>query len=395
MSIIREVGLYRFLALIAAALALLAACGGRSTTPPDPLAILAEADSCTMAVSRVEYAFRAYGTGDFASMPEFTGTVRMVKETGTTPPRLYVHFDTDTLSSGEVLPDLTISTDGTTVWALDGSAKVFATGLISEGASDLLQPAYTAAMMEYAITGPFQAELSGDSIAYEGRDTVAGVPCDVIYVEYAGGQGSARWSFGVTDRLPHEVERSGLNGAQGTQVLQITSLVPNATFDDASFLLSAPDTSYATEVYRTILEPGTEAPQWTLNTPDGTPLALSSLRGRVVVLDFWATWCQPCAQAMPGMQELSTMYPQDSVRVVGIDVWEQEGSDPAAFAAEKGITYTIVVQGDSVASQYGVDAIPTFYVIDREGRIAWGGRGSDQQTEAALRAAVHAAVDAR
>jgi cytochrome c biogenesis protein CcmG, thiol:disulfide interchange protein DsbE len=388
--------LSRISVLSAAALALCAACGaGRPGPAPDPLQILAAADSSTMAVERVEYSFRIYGTGDFESIPEFSGTARLVKETGSTPPMMWVHFTPATLETGEALPDLTLSTDGITVWALDRSAMWFATGLISEGGSDLLQPAYPASMMEFAIESPFQAEIAGDSVVWEGIDSVAGVPCDVVYVVYEGGQGAARWYFGTEDRLPHKVERSGLGGAQGTQILELASITPNAAFDNASFVLSAPDSTYSVETYRTILDTGSPAPSWTLSTPDGRSISLESLRGKVVVLDFWATWCGPCAQAMPGMQSLYQEFAPDSLEVIGVNVWEEAGSDPAAFAAEKGITYTIVVNGDSTAAEYGVDAIPTFYVIDRQGRVAWGGRGFDAETEQALRAAVEAAIGAR
>jgi thiol-disulfide isomerase/thioredoxin len=347
-----------------------------------------------MAVSRVEYDFRAFGTGDFATAPVFTGTVRLIKESDTTPYRMWVHFNADTLETGEFLPDLTLSTDGVTAWSLDLAQKSFMTGLLSAGGGDLLQASSFAAMAEYAIPDPFLAEIEADSVAYEGVDTVAGVPCDVVYVIYQGGAADARWWFGQEDRLPRKVERGGIGAAQGTQVIELTRLVPEAAFDEASFVLSPPDSSFTVSTYSAILQAGVPAPEWTLYTPDGQTLSLGSLLGKVVVLDFWATWCDPCARAMPGMQSLYQEFSAESLQVVGVNVWEDEGSDPAGFAASNGITYPIVVGGDSVATEYLVTAIPTFYVIDRQGLVVWAGRGFDPQTELDLRAAVETALGA-
>ncbi len=369
--------------------AIVIACGEPAPvqdTAAGPASILAAADSCAQAVQQVEYRFEVYGSGDFSSMPAFSGTARLVRETSETPAAMWVRFDPDTLETGEQMPDLTISTDGVTAWALDRTSKWFGYGAISEGGSDLLETAYPASMMEFAIDGPFQAELAGDSMSSEGVDTIGGVACNVVFVEYEGGQGSARWYIGADDNLPRRVDRAGMNGATGYQTLEISELNTAPTFTPADFVLQAPDTGYTVETYRAVLEIGSEAPDWTLQTTEGETLSLSDLRGEVVVLDFWATWCGPCAMAMPGLQALSEELSAEPFRVIGVNTWEN--ADPAAFADENGITYTIVVAGDSVAAEYGVTAIPTFYVISPEGTIAWGGRGFDEPTEQALRTAV-------
>ena len=120
---------------------------------------------------------------------------------------------------------------------------------------------------------------------------------------------------------------------------------------------------------------------WTLDTPEGGSFSLEELRGQVVIMDFWATWCGPCRQVMPNLQELHETYGEE-LMIIGVNTWERE--DPAAFMVENGFTYPIVINGDEVASQYFVEGIPTFYVIDRDGTVAFHAVGSDPANEEAL-----------
>ncbi len=126
---------------------------------------------------------------------------------------------------------------------------------------------------------------------------------------------------------------------------------------------------------------GAMAPLWTLETPDGGSIALEDLRGKVVIMDFWATWCGPCRQVMPSLQELHETHGEELV-VIGVNTWEQE--DPAAFMVENGYTYPIVINGDAVAQEYFVEGIPTFYVIAQDGTVAFHAVGADPANEEAL-----------
>jgi thiol-disulfide isomerase/thioredoxin len=378
------------------ALAALCACGTpgpREQNPapsvPEAVGILEAADSATQAVQSVEYSFTFSGTGDLASTAPFHGTARMARgDSGM--PLVWARFTPDTLDTGEATPDLTLSTDGSSAFLLDATSSYFISGLISEGADDLLSPLTSAAMMEYVLDGPFQAELAGDTMRLEGVDTVAGVECDVVYVVYQGDQGRARWFFGRDDRLPRRVERFDTGRTvQGAQVLEIADLVCGAAADPASFVLSAPE-GFTTETYRAILPTGTPAPDWTLYTLDGDAVTLSALRDTVVVMDFWATWCGPCNLAMPVMQAIHEDYAGSPVRVIGVNVWED--GDVEAFLAENGITYTVVVGGDSVASEYLVTAIPTFYIIDGQGMVSYAARGFDPSHETEIAEAVERAL---
>lgn len=377
-----------FLSALGIAALMASACG---TTPPapleqDPVAMMRAADSATSMVQAVEYDFTLSGTGDLqAVVPPFHGTVRASRIEGDQPPLLNVTFLPDTLGNGDVLPDLEIASDGDSAWVLDRSAMMLTRGAHESGATDLLEFAFYALMIEYVVDDPFLSETEAESIAIEGVDSVAGVECDVVFVVYQDSGESARWFIGREDHLPRRVERlSASADMQGSQVLEIANLMVIDPAPGAeTYRLSEIPPEILVEDYNSSLTTGGIAPDWTLETPEGESVTLSELQGSVVVLDFWATWCGPCAMAMPGLQAMSEEFADSAVVIMGVNVWED--GDPVAFMADNGYTYPIVLAGDAVADAYLVTGIPTFYVIGRDGRIAYTSRGYDPEGEVALR----------
>ncbi len=112
------------------------------------------------------------------------------------------------------------------------------------------------------------------------------------------------------------------------------------------------------------------APDFTLLGLDGGTVRLSDYRGRVVIVDFWATWCPPCREEIPHFVNLQQQYGERGLTVIGISV-DQGGPEAVeAFAREHGINYPIVMADNDVDRAYGgIRGIPTTFVIDRQGRI--------------------------
>jgi peroxiredoxin len=135
---------------------------------------------------------------------------------------------------------------------------------------------------------------------------------------------------------------------------------------------------------------GMEAPDFTLSDPSGKTVHLRDLRGKVVVVDFWATWCPPCRELMPHIQKMHDQLAAKGLTILGLDVGE-DADTVATFAKQQSYTFPLLLDAEpQVTSRYFVQSYPTTFVIDRAGRIAFRGTGSDKPTD--LQAAVEHAL---
>ncbi len=118
------------------------------------------------------------------------------------------------------------------------------------------------------------------------------------------------------------------------------------------------------------------APAWKLAGLDGKPVSLADFKGKVVVLDFWATWCAPCRDEIPGFVELQKQFGDRGLVVVGVSLDEEGAPFVQKFVRQHGVSYPVVLGSREVVAAYdGVDALPTTFIIDREGKIVKGHRG--------------------
>ena len=139
----------------------------------------------------------------------------------------------------------------------------------------------------------------------------------------------------------------------------------------------APDDIEAT----TLVKAGTQAPDFRVEMFDGTTFTLGSLRGKVVLLNFWATWCGPCQREMPDIQKLYEKYGKNTGDVIVLGVANpktkdapnnQDQAEPGIvqYLSENGYSYPVLMdRTGALFSAYGITSFPTTFMIDQEGNV--------------------------
>ncbi|MHC1738949.1 MAG: TlpA family protein disulfide reductase [Ignavibacteriaceae bacterium] len=113
----------------------------------------------------------------------------------------------------------------------------------------------------------------------------------------------------------------------------------------------------------------TKAPEFSLVSVDGKTVKLSDFKGKIVIVDFWATWCPPCRKGIPDLIAIQKEFPNDVV-VIGVSLDRETKSDVPSFVKNYGINYPIVYGDGKVDRSFGgIEAIPTAFVIDKKGNI--------------------------
>lgn len=254
---------------------------------------------------------------------------------------------------------------------------------------------------------PWNAELERADTTVSGEEEIGGVRCKVIDISYQQNRRTARLWLGADDLLPRRFARyTGLQNEaaqfSASFIWDFTDVEIDAplTVEDAKVpsggkereefvIVERPSAEERREVgvtpqatpprageepapkpqERPSREVRQAATDFTLKSADGSQVSLSSLRGNVVVLDFWGTWCIPCKKSSPEAQALHERFKDRGLRVLGLAVRERSEEKPISYFKEKGYTYTLLLGADNVAKQYNVTTYPTFIVIGPEGQI--------------------------
>ena len=116
-------------------------------------------------------------------------------------------------------------------------------------------------------------------------------------------------------------------------------------------------------------EIGSRLPDFSVKDLAGREISSADLRGKVVLIDFWATWCQPCRQEMPGYQKLADRYGSRGLVVIGLKFdTMMDTEDPLAFAKKIGVHYPLAVASNVIKQEFGgIEGLPTTMLYDRQG----------------------------
>ncbi|MGI9076069.1 MAG: TlpA family protein disulfide reductase [Gemmatimonadaceae bacterium] len=142
------------------------------------------------------------------------------------------------------------------------------------------------------------------------------------------------------------------------------------------------------------VEVGAPAPSYETMSLDGDTVSLAAQRGKVVLLNVWATWCHPCRDEIPELRAIHARYSARGLELIGVSV-DADGSDDAirAFMKDFEMTYPIWRDGDErVSAQFLVIGVPATFLIDREGVLRWRKTGPIQPSDPSLSAAIENAL---
>ena len=139
-----------------------------------------------------------------------------------------------------------------------------------------------------------------------------------------------------------------------------------------------------------VYRPGTKPPDFSGLSPDSRPLSLSKLRGKVVVINFWASWCHECRPEMPALEQLHREFAGRGLAIVGVNA--RENSEAVRrYAKEVGLSFPLVLDPEGkINALYGVIGLPATFVIGRDGRAVAFGIGSRKWESAPARALIEA-----
>ena len=382
-------------------------------TADDAGAILRSARAVLAEVDRFSYSAESFGGGDLAAkVPRHTAQVRAARaEAGGW--RLAVEG-----TQGESDKFL-VGYNGATARSVREADKVVVERSISD--MNALAVFLTSQGCRPPVAWELLADapLAGDDAAatLHGVSQVDGHECDVVLMptpalRQSEGVSALRLHIARSDSLPRRIERiTSDQPGQGEQarVLELRGLSINdralagvyspqvpegfrvrATVEPIQITAPTRPAQVAPTPQPGLLAVGTQAPDWTLTDPEGVEHTLSKMRGSVVLMDFWATWCGPCKRVMPGLQRIHEHFKDKPVKVLGINCWER--GDPAKYMADQRFTYGLLLKADEVAQRYGVRGIPTFYLIGKDGMIIYASMGAHPGGEQALIERIEAAL---
>lgn len=127
-------------------------------------------------------------------------------------------------------------------------------------------------------------------------------------------------------------------------------------------------------------QPGQTAPDFKVISTTGQTISQENYRGHVLILDFFATWCQPCRQSIPHLVEMNRKYGKQGLQILGLSVDEEGERSVKSFTDEYRVNYPLALAGESTKVDFGIRSVPIMYLIDKKGKIVEVYRGYSNDT---------------
>lgn len=215
-------------------------------------------------------------------------------------------------------------------------------------------------------------------------------------------KGSAIMYFERDRQLPYKtIEYDEPGNGDNYTMLAMTNIRTGLPFPDHYFETpnaegavehkdtTTPSPMFLQDDKKDLLPIGAMAPEWQATTPGGAEIKSSAYQGKVMVVDFWASWCGPCVKAMPALQLIHEKY--KDVTVLGFDEGENT-VDLDDYKVKKNLSYTLLPSTTKISKDFKVSSLPTIYVIDKYGKIIYAAIGYGEEDSDALIAVVEMAI---
>lgn len=302
-----------------------------------------------------------------------------------------------------------IGYDGVTARALNATDKVVYEKTVQEW-QDV--PTFFAAqsarpVIAWEVLDDKAFEAEGKAPKLMGAEKIDGQMCDVVQVGEPDDRG-VTYYISQSDHLPRRIDRYELLPGQnsgptpGVRRLDISNLKldaksaggtyaiaapegyairvakrerPAAKAGDGGKQLGDPDNTRAHLAKRGQVNEGDMAPDFALKDKDGKDIKLADLKGKVVIMDFWGTWCPWCIKAMPQVQKVHEKYQDKDVVVLGMNVEGNPAAKPLEFMKRNKFSYNTLLEAQSAAQAYKVSAFPTLFVLDKTGKVVFKEEG--------------------
>lgn len=362
---------------------------------PEALARLEAAAKAMRTVKGVSYTIKAETKMGPTMSINADGTVEMLRREEGQQTWLVRREGVSKTTGMEDIKYLVATDDQIAQW-LDPVKKVAYEKFMSSAKDRQITVSENAWVRELGEREPFARQIGAAEHKLSGSETLDGVPCDVVVVSFGPNRETVKWWVSATDSLPRRVVRE-LPGMM-TTTYDLTNVKVNPEIVRERFKLPTPEGYKDDRLIRPETMPNPKgghvgegdgafgdgtaaqapprmAPDFELAGPDGKAVKLEELRGNVVVLDFWGTWCFPCKKSSPEVQKLHEKYKDKKVKVYGLAVRESDDQAPVKYMKDGNFTYPILLKADPVAEKFQVKSYPTFVVIGFDGSIIHEAKG--------------------
>ncbi|NKB72157.1 MAG: redoxin domain-containing protein [Candidatus Latescibacteria bacterium] len=230
--------------------------------------------------------------------------------------------------------------------------------------------------------------LGVESARFISRQRVQGRPTEIVQLDFIAVSGSlpaplvqhGAWSLRLwLDSQTGAIARAAyeLDGRAYTEYYHTADFAPSLEAAHFRFAppLGATEALYLGEGSEFGDLVGQPAPEFSLVDPDGVPIQLADYAGKVVLIDFWGTWCPPCRQAMPHLNAWQKTYAERDFALVGIAVPPDQASHVRRYALEHQLTFPLPLADGKVRQQYQVVGYPSMFLVDRQGVVRYAHTG--------------------